>query len=86
VYDASREYRCTPEEYDGGCCYSYTPNVHRCRCRHEYTNYNALTKQLDRNGVESRVYYAMIRERIEELLDEATGDSPEWLDSTGDRR
>jgi hypothetical protein len=70
-YDPSREYRCTPEEYDAGDRESYTPNAHACYCRHECTNYDELIEGLDQQCELDQIYYLAIRDRIEELIEEA---------------
>jgi hypothetical protein len=68
AYDPACEYRCTPEEYEEGSRESYTPNAYLCRCRHECTNYDELIADLSRDHAEDRVYYEVIRHRIDELL------------------
>jgi hypothetical protein len=39
--------------------------------RHNCTNYDELIKDLKRDGVQSRIYYWVIRDRITELLEVA---------------
>ncbi len=70
-YNPLDEYRCTPEEYEMGDRESCTPNAHACHCRHNCTNYDELIKPLDRGSVRDQVFYSAIRDRIEELLEEA---------------
>src|SRR5262249_1238702 len=67
-YDPACESRCTPEEYAAGYAESYTPNAYHCPCRPRCTNYEKFTAGLSRDGAEDRVYYTMIRHRIDELL------------------
>jgi hypothetical protein len=67
-YDPSREFRCTPEQYENGDRESYTPNAYICHCRHTRTNYDDLIAGLDRDSIEDRVYYDAIRNRVDELV------------------
>jgi hypothetical protein len=68
-YDPDQEYQCTPEDYELGYRYSYTPNSHMCKCRHEFTNYDDLIKPLSKDLVVHQIYYHAIREKIMELLE-----------------
>lgn len=72
-YDPRFEYKCSPEAYEAGAKQSYTENSHMCHCRHNCTNYHELLKPLDKNigNVWHRVRYWAIRERIDELLEDA---------------
>jgi hypothetical protein len=70
AYDPALEFKCTPQEYEEGDRESYSENAYLCRCRHGCTNYEELIRQLDRDYAEHRVYYTMIRKRIDELLEE----------------
>jgi hypothetical protein len=76
-YDARYEYRPTPEEYNSGAKEAYTENAHRAHCRHNCTNYDELIKTLSKYSevLRDKVYYEAIRKRIDELLDDAIGES-----------
>ncbi len=73
-FDPSREYRCTPEQYENGDRESYTRNSHACHCRHECTNYDELIRGLDESNPLDRLRYAIVRSQIEELI-EIAGDA-----------
>ena len=77
---------CQPPTYD--LVYE-TPNALAALCRHEYTNYDELIKDLDRDGITGRIYYKAIRLVIEELLDDvidkmADDESEDDADIEGD--
>jgi len=69
-YEPSQEFACLPEEYALGAKESYTPNSYLTAARHEYTNYDELTKNFDRDSIRGQVYYAAVRDRIEEIIAE----------------
>ncbi len=69
-YDPKKEFRCTPEDYESGMRESYTPNSYMALCRHKYTNYDELIKNLDRDSLSDEIWYFAVRQRIEELLAE----------------
>lgn len=70
-YYLELEHRCTPEEYEYGDRESYTLNSHACYCRHRCTNYEELISGLDRDCPLDQILYLAIRERIDELVEEA---------------
>ncbi|QDV66972.1 hypothetical protein Poly24_06620 [Rosistilla carotiformis] len=70
-FDSLDQHRCTPDDYAMGYRESNTPNAYACRCRHEYTNYDALVAGFPQHGDgRDRIFYLAIRRRIEELLEE----------------
>jgi hypothetical protein len=70
-YDAENECRCTPEEYARGEKLSNTPNSYRAACRHEYTNYEELLEDVERDSIRGKVFYEVIRTKIDDLLEDA---------------
>lgn len=73
-YDPSGGFAPTPQEYESGSKEAYTANAVRAFNRHNSTNYDELIRDLDRDDPVSCAYYSAIRERIEELLDDADCD------------
>jgi hypothetical protein len=69
-FNPACEVRCTMEEYAEGFRDSYTRNSHLCECRHNYTNYEELIENLDRDNVRDQIFYGAIRMRIDALLRE----------------
>lgn len=67
-YDAENEHRCTPEEYERGEKLSNTPNSYFAACRHRCTNYEELLEEFERDSVRGRVFYEVIRTKIDDLL------------------
>jgi hypothetical protein len=81
VYDPNLEFSPTREEYEMGAREAYTRNSHRCHCRHQCTNYERLIQDFARDCFKDRIYYKVIKERIEELLqDEDRNDDERWED------
>ncbi|MBE7465613.1 MAG: hypothetical protein HS116_19230 [Planctomycetes bacterium] len=78
-YDASQEFKCTPEEYANGNRESNTPNAYLCRCRHKFTNYDELIRELDRSEPHDRILYVAIHGRVMQLIKEALGDDAKEL-------
>lgn len=74
-YDPDLEYRCTPEDYEAGARESYTPNAYRCYVRHRCTNYDELIKGLSRENLAEQIKYHYIRQRTDELVEEAIQDA-----------
>ncbi|MDB5306552.1 MAG: hypothetical protein JWO38_754 [Gemmataceae bacterium] len=70
-YDPDLEFRPSPEDYAAGDREAYTPNAHMAKCRHEFTNYDELIRNLDRDSMEDQVAYEAIVTRINALLIEA---------------
>ncbi len=71
TFDPNDAWACTREEYARGDRESNTENAHRTRCRHCYTNYDDLIRGLDRDSLYDRAKYDAIRDRIDELIDDA---------------
>lgn len=64
------ESKCTRIEYENGIKESYTPNSFRASFRHNRTNYDELIKDLDRYSVSGKIYYQVIRKRIETMVED----------------
>ena len=82
-YEPQYEYRCTHEDYENGNKESYTPNSHFCHRRHECTNYEELIKPLDRDRAWDRILYRAVRDKIEELIEEAIDNMADEDDDDG---
>jgi hypothetical protein len=70
-YDPEFSFRASPEEYENGERESCSPAAYRAVCRHAYSNYDVLIRDLDRDGYIDRIYYEVIRARVEELIQQA---------------
>jgi hypothetical protein len=82
-YYPEHENRCTPEEYEMGYRDSYTPNAHLCCCRHNCTNYDELIRNLSRDEIPDKVYYTVIRNKIDELIEESISNMVHGDDDRG---
>lgn len=71
LYDESKRDAPTPEEYADGYREAYTENAFRCMYRHRYSNYDELIRNLDKFDFADRIRYQAIRDRIEELIEQA---------------
>jgi len=76
-YDPRYRSAPTREEYDAGFREAYTENAVRAHNRHTRTNYDELIRGLDRSDALEQAVYNAVRERVEELLDEALLDEEE---------
>jgi hypothetical protein len=70
-YEPEFAFSCSPEEYKRGERESYTPMSMLCHYRHHCTNYEELIEDLEKDSIEDKVYYLLIRARTMELISEA---------------
>jgi hypothetical protein len=66
----SEAWTITPDEYERGYRIANTENAYRTRCRHEYTNYDDLISGLDQYNLCDQIWYDVIRELVDEMIDE----------------
>ena len=70
-FDESKEWACSPDDYEMGMRESYTANSVASHNRHNCTNYDKLRPDRNDDSARGQAYYGAIRDRIEELLNDA---------------
>ncbi|HMI82556.1 MAG TPA: hypothetical protein VK550_00615 [Polyangiaceae bacterium] len=70
-FDEAQRFAPTPSEYEAGMTEAYTTNSVRAYNRHNRTNYEEIIGLLDRYDPVDQAIYGAVRDRINELLDEA---------------
>ncbi len=73
-FDPNKEWACSRDDYEMGARESYTENSVRAHNRHNCTNYDQLLPQRLDDSMWARALYEAVRERIEELLENANDD------------
>lgn len=76
-FDPEKKWACSPEEYQSGAIESYTENSVKAHNRHNCTNYDELIPDHHDTSIRAHELYQAIRNRIEELLDDANEDQYE---------
>ena len=74
IFDPATSRTITPDEYANGARESNTENAYRCRLRHDFSNYDTLISQLDRDCCIDSITYQAIRARMDEMIDERIDD------------
>jgi hypothetical protein len=73
-FDPHKEWACSRDDYEMRVRESYTENSVRAHNRHNCTNYDQLLPQRLDDSMWARALYEAVRERIEELLENASDD------------